>query len=261
MFQSLLHLIKLNKQARAITLTLAAAISTAQAQTISDPTREAQRLTRVAQVAQQQGRTQDAIKAYETIVVIAKDSPLIAAGALVSAGNIYMAMGKFSEAAAAFRRAINLDPKSAEAQNNLGEALGELRQYPQALEAFQQAVALDNAFVKARYNMGVTYDRLGQPKYAEFVYRILIRDHPDFAIAYDSLAVALSKSGRAREAIVFHEKAISLGPGDPSFHYNFAVSYLVLGDFKKAQEQQQKLRDLDPAMADHLATIIARHQQ
>jgi len=108
--------------------------------------------------------------------------------------------------------------------------------------------------------MGVTYDRLGQPKYAEFVYRILIRDHPDFALAYDSMAVALSKSGRAREAIPLHQKAISLDPRDASFYYNFAVTYLVIGDTKKAQEQQQRLRNLDPAMADHLATVIAKHQ-
>src|SRR5260221_672746 len=76
--------------------------------------------------------------------------------------------------------------------------------------------------------MGVTYDRLGQMKYAEFVYRILIRDHPDFALAYDAMAVTLSKSGRGREAIPLHQKAISLSPNDASFYYNFAVSYLVL---------------------------------
>jgi Flp pilus assembly protein TadD len=109
--------------------------------------------------------------------------------------------------------------------------------------------------------MGVTYDRLGQMKYAEFVYRILIRDHPDFALAYDGLAVTLSKSGRGREAVPFHQKAISLSPKDASFYYNFAVSYMVLGDVKKAQEQQQKLRDLDPAMAEHLGMVIAKHQQ
>ena len=109
--------------------------------------------------------------------------------------------------------------------------------------------------------MGVTYDRLGQMKYAEFVYRILIRDHPDFALAYDGLAVTLSKSGRGREAIPFHQKAISLSPKDASFYYNFAVSYMVLGDVKKAQEQQQQLRALDPAMAEHLGMVIAKHQR
>lgn len=239
-------------------LALMCALASAQAQ--GSDVKEAQRLARVAQVAQQQGRLDDAVRAYQTIAIVAKGSPAIAAGAQLSAGNIYMSLGKYEEAAAAFRRSLSLDANSAEAQNNLGEALGELKQYQRALEAFQRAVALDSRFLKARYNMGVTYDHLGQLKYAEFVYRILIRDYPDFVLAYDSLAVTLSKSGRAREAIAFHEKAISLDAREPSFYYNFAVSYLVLGDMRRAREQQQKLRNLDPAMAEHLATVIARHQ-
>src|ERR1041384_6064421 len=113
--------------------------ATAYSQAITDPVKEAQRLTRVAQVAQQQGRFDDAVKAYETIGVIAKGSPKIAAAALLNAGNIYMTTGKFDEAAKSFRASLSLDPGSAEAQNNLGEALGELKQYQPALGAFQQA--------------------------------------------------------------------------------------------------------------------------
>src|SRR6266446_9936850 len=255
------QLIRLTRHALTSCFVLIFLSLSATAQTTADNTKEAQRLTRVAQVAQQQGRNDDAIKAYETIALVAKNSPQIAAAALLGAGNIYMALAKFEQAITAFRRSLTLDANSAEAQNNLGEALGELRQYPRALEAFQQAVGLDAGFLKARYNMGVTYDHLGQLKYSEFVYRILIRDHPDFALAYDGLAVSLSKSGRAREAIPLHQRAIGLEPKDGSFYYNFAVSYLVLGEFKKAQEQQQRLHDLDPAMAEHLATVIAKHQR
>jgi tetratricopeptide (TPR) repeat protein len=230
----------------------------AQAQSAPDPLKEAQRLTRVAQVAQQQGRYDDAIKAYQTVAVVAAGTPRTAAAAHLAAGNIYMLTGRFQEAATAFRKSVALDATSAEAQNNLGEALGELKQYQPALQAFQKAVALDQRYLKARYNVGVTYDRLRQFKYAEFIYRILIRDFPEFALGYDSLAVSLSKSGRAREAVPFHEKAISLAPRDPSFYFNSSLTYLMLGDTKKAQEQQQKLRAIDPAMAEHLATMIAR---
>ena len=237
------------------------AFAAALGQTSTDAVKEAQRLTRVAQVAEQQGRYDDALKAYQTIAVVAKSSPRIAAAALLNAGNIYMSLGKFESAAAAFRDSLALDASSAAAQNNLGEALGELRQYPRALEALQRAVAWDAGFVKAGYNTVVTYDRLGQLQYAEFVYKILIRDHPDYPLAYDGMAVTLSKSGRGREAIPFHQKAISLNPKDPSFYFNFAVSYMLLGDVKQAQEQQQKLRALEPAMAEHLAAGIARHQQ
>ena len=229
------------------------------AQALNDALKEAQRLTRVAQVAEQQGRYADAIKAYQTISLIAKSSPPTAASALLNAGTLYMMMGKFPEAVSSFRASLGLQP-TAVAQNSLGEALGEMKQYQAALKAFQQAVALDGTFVKARYNMGVTYDKLGQLRYAEFVYRILIRDFPDFPLGYDGMGVTLSKSGRAREAIPFHQKAVMLSPKDPSFHFNFAISYLMLGDLKNAEEQQQQLRSIDPNMAQHLATAIARRR-
>lgn len=233
----------------------------AKTQTAGDPLKEAQRLTRVAQTAEQQNRPDDAIKAYETIAIIAKSSPAIASTALLHAGNIYMGTGRFEKAASSFRAAIALNPNSPEAHNDLGEALGEMKQYQSALRSFQQAVNLDSSFVRARYNTGVTYDRLGQMKYAEFVYRILIREHPDFPLAYDSLAVTLSKSGRAREAIAYHQRAIALNPNDPSFYYNAAVSYLMLGDLKNAQEQRRQVERLDPAMAEHLAVMIAQRQK
>jgi hypothetical protein len=35
----------------------------------------------------------------------------------------------------------------------------------------------------------------------------------------------------------------------------------MLGGVKRAQEQQQKLRALDPAMAERLATMIAKRQR
>jgi len=236
-------------------------VAAALAQTTVDPVKEAQRLTRVAQTAEQQNRPDDAIKAYETIALIARNSRTTASAALLRAGNLYMSTGRFEKAANSFRSASGLNPNSAEAQNNLGEALGELKQYQAALRAFQQAVNLDSSFVRARYNMGVTYDRLGQTKYAEFVYRILIREHPDFPLAYDSLAVSLSKLGRSREAIAYHQKAITLNANDPSFYYNAAVSYLLLGDVKNAQEQKRQVEKLDPAMAEHLAVMIAKRQK
>jgi len=134
--------------------------------------------------------------------------------------------------------------------------LGELRQYPRALEAFTRASALDPQLSKARYNMGVTYDRLGQLKYAEFIYRHLIQDKPEYSLAYDGLAVTLSKSGRAAEAIPFHEKAISLNPRDGSFYYNLAISYLIMGNQIKAREQEERLRQIDPQIAGRLASVI-----
>ena len=69
-------------------------------------------------------------------------------------------------------------PADAESYNNLGEALGELKQYPRALEAFNRAISLDQKLLKAKYNQAVSYDRMGNFRYSEFVFRSLIKTSP-----------------------------------------------------------------------------------
>lgn len=76
--------------------------------------------------------------------------------------------------------------------------------------------------------------------------------------AENAAAETLSKSGRARDAIPLHEKAISLGP-ESFFYYNRGVGYLVLGNSEKALEQKEKLLQLDPLAANRLAILIAKH--
>jgi tetratricopeptide (TPR) repeat protein len=217
-------------------------------------------LLAAGQAAQDQGRFDEAVSTYNRVVALSSNQPRTAAIANFRIGNAYMAQGKFGNAEVAFERAVTLDPTSADSYNNLGEALGELKQYPRALEAFNKAIGLDQKLLKAKYNQAVTYDHLENFRYSEFVFRTLIKNNPSYSLAYDGLAVTLSKAGRAKEAITFHEKAIALDPREPSYYFNCAISYLMLGNTAKALEQQEKLKALDPAVADRLASVIIKHQ-
>ena len=195
------------------------------------------------------------------MVALSKDSPKNAALAYFNAGILYLRFKKDEDAVNAFRQSLLLDPNSTEANNNLGEALVSLKQYPLAVAAFQRAVALDGNLLIAQFNMGLTYSQMGQLKYAEFIYKILIRDHPVQRLVTTAWAVTLSKSGRARDAIPLHEKAISLSPDSPFFYYNLGVSYLVLSNIEKALEQKEKLLQLDPPAANRLAILIVKHRK
>ncbi|MDQ5846230.1 MAG: hypothetical protein M3539_13150, partial [Acidobacteriota bacterium] len=84
--------------------------------------------------------------------------------------------------------------------------------------------------------------------------------NPTYALAYDGLAVTLSKGGRAKEAIPLHEKAITLSPQEPSYYFNYAISNLMLGNTAKAMEQQEKLKAIDPLVAERLASVIIKRQ-
>jgi tetratricopeptide (TPR) repeat protein len=222
--------------------------------------KDAPQLLAAGQAAQDQKRFDEAIRIYNRVIAMSPNQPRIAALAHFRIGNVLMAQGKFGNAQAAFERAVTLNPSDAESYNNLGEALGELKQYPRALESFNRAISLDQKLIKAKYNQAVSYDRMGNFRYSEFVFRNLIKANPQYSLAYDGLAVTLSKAGRAKDAIAFHERAIALDPREPSYYYNCAISYLMQGNTAKALEQQEKLRALDPAVADRLASVIVKHQ-
>jgi len=235
-------------------------ISNATPNSAQGSTNDPQQLLTAGQAAHDQGRFEEAIRNYNRVIGLSANQPRVAAVANLLIGNAYMAQGKFGNAEVAFERAVTLDPTNAEGYNNLGEALGELKQYPRALEAFNKAIDLDQKLLKAKYNQAVSYDRIGNFRYSEFVFRNLIKNNPNYSLAYDGLAVTLSKAGRAKEAIAFHEKAISLDPREPSYYFNCAISYLMMGNTAKALEQQEKLKELDPAIADRLASVIVKHQ-
>jgi len=221
---------------------------------------DVQQLLMAGQAAHNQGRFEEAIRTYNRVIALSANQPRTAATANLRIGNVYMAQGKFGNAEVAYERAVSLNPADAESYNNLGEALGELKQYPRALEAFTKAITLDQKLLKAKYNQAVSYDRMGNFRYSEFVFRNLIKSNPGYSLAYDGLAVTLSKAGRAKEAIAFHEKAIALDPREPSYYFNYAISYLMMGNTAKALEQQEKLKALDPAIANRLASVIVKHQ-
>jgi tetratricopeptide (TPR) repeat protein len=241
---------------RTSTTTQARLPSSASSSSVNDP----QQLLAAGQAAQQQGRFEEALRTYNRVVALSTNQPRVAATAQFRIGNIYMTQGKFGNAEFAFERAVALNPGDAESYNNLGEALGELKQYPRALEAFNRAISLDQKLLKAKYNQAVSYDRMGNFRYSEFVFRSLIKSNPGYSLSYDGLAVTLSKAGRAKEAIAYHEKAIALDPREPSYYFNCAISYLMMGNTPKALEQQEKLKAIDLAIANRLASVIVKHQ-
>ncbi|HEY5884775.1 MAG TPA: tetratricopeptide repeat protein [Pyrinomonadaceae bacterium] len=224
------------------------------------PANEIDKLLATGQDAHEAGRYEEAITAYNRVIALSRNQPRAAAVANFLIGNVNMSQKKFGNAEIAFQKAIALNPAHADSYNNLGEALGELKQFPRAIDAFAKAIALNPALLKARYNQAVTYDRMRNFRYSEFVFRNLIKSYPQYALGYDGLAVTLSKAGRGKEALAFHEKAIALTPSEPSFYFNYAISNLMIGNTAKAMEQQEKLKTIDPVIAERLASVIVKKQ-
>ena len=73
-------------------------------------------------------------------------------------------MGRFEDAVASFRRAIDLKPNFPEAYNNLGGALKETGEFGQAIAAFNKALELRPGYISATWKSVRRYHCKGQAR-------------------------------------------------------------------------------------------------
>ncbi|MBI4501037.1 MAG: tetratricopeptide repeat protein [Gemmatimonadetes bacterium] len=96
-------------------------------------------------------RFQLALQAYRQILEVAEDS----GAAWNGVGVVLMELGKASDARAAFTRAVESDPRSADAHYNLSFALSTLGDYDAALREVGKAQSLDPYYVPQKFRLAI----------------------------------------------------------------------------------------------------------
>jgi TolB-like protein/tetratricopeptide (TPR) repeat protein len=161
--------------------------------------------------------------------------------AYAAMGLSYFIWGKFDEAAASGRKAIELDPDNFIAYWTLGRIHFSTSNYAEALELFQKAIDLKPGFYVAHIDLKLTYQNLGRTddaraslaKVMEILPNYLLQN-PDDARAKLFYAMSLLEMGRREEAIAESTAALELAPGDSLMLYNCACLYAQLGEKKRA---------------------------
>ena len=82
--------------------------------------------------------------------------------AIKTDGDVALSEERLDQAIRFYKKALFIDPKFAEAWNNLGNAYGMKSEYHNALHAFDKAIAIDPAYGKALYGKAITLRNLGQ---------------------------------------------------------------------------------------------------
>jgi tetratricopeptide (TPR) repeat protein len=104
-----------------------------------------------------EGNMDQAAAAYRRALIV--DPDLVPA--LVNLANIRYARDELIEAQALYERAIGLDPDCFEAHFNLGNIQHDLGRYDRALGCYRHAVALNGAYADAHFYLAVTLEKLG----------------------------------------------------------------------------------------------------
>ena len=105
-----------------------------------------------------------------------------------------------TEAAQAYRRALELDPYLVPALVNLANIHYSRDELVEAQALYERATALDPDMFEAHYNLGNIYHDLARYPEAQASYREALRLNPGYAQAHFYLAVTLEKSGRSADA-------------------------------------------------------------
>jgi tetratricopeptide (TPR) repeat protein len=108
-------------------------------------------------------KMEDAAAAYRKALVI--DPDLVPA--IVNLANIHYARDELIEAQALYERAIGLDPDCFEAHFNLGNILHDLGRYDGALVCYRDAVALNPRYADAHFYLAVTLEKIGHSPQAK----------------------------------------------------------------------------------------------
>ena len=125
----------------------------------------------------------------------------------VRGGNKRYAKEKYVDAEVSYRKALELNNKSFEANYNLGNALFKQQKYADALDFYQKAAALQT---QDKLKMAATLHNLGN---------------------------ALLSTKKIEESINAYKRALKANPNDNETRYNLAVAQHLL---KRQQQNQDK---------------------
>jgi len=92
----------------------------------------------------------------------------------------------------------------------------------EAAEAYRRALAVDARHADAHVNLGRLVHESGDAESAQAHYRQALASRPGDATAAFNLGVALEDLGRLTEALAAYESSLALDPGNADAHYNAA---------------------------------------
>jgi tetratricopeptide (TPR) repeat protein len=105
-----------------------------------------------------------------------------------------------AEAAAAYRKALQLDPFLVAALINLANIHYSLDELVEAQALYERAIGLESDFFEAHFNLGNIYHDLGRFSEAQACYTEALRLNPFYADAHFYLAVTFEKLGLSQQA-------------------------------------------------------------
>ncbi|HYW47049.1 MAG TPA: tetratricopeptide repeat protein [Bryobacteraceae bacterium] len=157
-------------------------------------------------------------------------------------GEIFETEGRYPEAAAEYRKAIQKNPAALSLHFRLGRALLLQSHDPanmrEARKEFEAELALNPSDAVAEYEVGQILQAGQNSALAAARFEKAVSLDPNFAEALIALAKTKSDAKRYVEAIPLLERAAKLQPASESAHYSLMLAYRNAGRMEDAQREK-----------------------
>jgi uncharacterized protein (TIGR02466 family) len=204
---------------------------------------------RLARAFSRQGKVDDALKSYRTVVALAPEG----ADGVRELSELLASLGNLTGAIDSWRRLVSLVPDSWEAKNDLGTTLMELGDWNAAESALAEAHALSPDEPAILVNRSTLDVRRGRAADAVSLLSPFVERHPEFAPAQAGLGYALREMGRFEEAAAALRRALMLLPNDTTLACGLSRALLEGGAAEEASAVAQALLRRQPGHAGALA--------
>lgn len=161
----------------------------------------------------------------------------------------------YLQAAALFRKALEIDPKYSQAALYLGRTYHALYDYDKARQAFQQAISIDPDYAEAQSSFGGMLLDVGDLDSAIRQLTASWQRAPANSLTSALLAQAFTRKGAYEEGIKFARQAIQLNPahGEAHFWLAEALRFSKRCDESAAEYREYlRLSDFDSKLAGKL---------
>jgi tetratricopeptide (TPR) repeat protein len=161
---------------------------------------------------------------------------------------IFEVQGRYPEAVAEYRKAIQKNPSAINLHFRLGRALLMQSHSPDALnearKEFDAELKLNPSDAVAEYEVGQILIAENKPEEAAPRFERALALSPDFTEALLALAKERANRKRYDDAIQFLERAVHLQPANESAHYNLMLAYRNAGRTADALREKAEIDKL-----------------
>ncbi|TNF36086.1 MAG: type IV pilus biogenesis/stability protein PilW [Gammaproteobacteria bacterium] len=173
---------------------------------------------------------------------------------LVDAGTLYLNQDNPQRVKDLMRRALEIDPKSAEAHHLLALSFWKTMEMELAEDHFRKAVSYKQGFSQANLNYAVFLYQQGRAKEAEKYVNATLEDtlYEQRALAYRTHGLIQQQLGEHAKAVTSFRRSLALERSNPAAMFGLAVSYYETGEYAQANRYYLQARENSKPSPDSL---------